>query len=211
MATRRKRIKARYRGSCGACSAAIAAGDFVYSAESYGWICARCAGTVAPVMPTPAQVLTKVTRDMVLKSSLSLTNSQAEVLVHTALALAPGVVPVRRPLQKPPAEGRWFNGVTGWDPSKWMLDWTPEEIIGYVLDALEDKRNTNLNKGAVLRLLQFMETETGRSFFFDARPLESEDGYYLTRVSPRELVEFRDDEPPLDCVNRVEDQQHGDS
>lgn len=193
----RRGIRARYGGSCGACSAAIAAGDFIYPMAPHGWVCAGCAGTPTSAPPTPAQVLTKVARDMVLKPSLSVTNRQAGILVRIVLGLVPDVVPVRRPLEGLPPGGRWFNGVTGWDPSVPMDGWTPREIIGYVLDALADERNTNLNKGAVLRLLQFMEDETGWPFFFDARLLEPGDRYRLTHVSPRELAEFRDDEPPL--------------
>jgi hypothetical protein len=196
----RRKTTARYGGSCGACSAPIAVGDSIYPMPPYGWVCARCTGDRDSGAPTPAHVLTKVTRDMVVKQSLSLTNSQAEVLLRIVLALVPDVVPVRRPHQDLPPGGRWFNGVTGWAPPEPMAYWKPAAIVGYVMDALADGRSTNLNKGAVFQLLRFLESRTGWPFFFENRPLEHADQYRFTHVDQRELAEFRDDRAPLDRV-----------
>jgi hypothetical protein len=196
----RKEITARYGGSCRACSAPIAVGDSIYHMRPYGWVCARCAGDRDSGAPTPADVLNKVTRDMVVKPSLSLTNSQAEVLLRTVLALAPDVVPVRRPHRDLPPGGRWFNGMTGWAPTDPMAYWQPEVIVGYMMDALEDGRSTNLNKGAVFQLLSFLEDQTGWPFFFENRPLEHAHHRGSTHADQRALVEFRDDCAPLDSV-----------
>jgi hypothetical protein len=201
----RRKIKARYGGSCGACSAPIAVGDSIYSMPPYGWVCARCTGNRDSGAPTPAHVLTKVTRDMIVKPSLSVTNSQAEVLVRIVLTLVPDVVPVRRPHRELPAGGRWFNGVTGWAPPEPMADWKPEAIVGYVMDTLEDGRSTNLNKGAVFQLLRFLESRTGLFLFFENRPLEHSDQYRFTHLDQRELAEFCDDRAPLDRVNAAKD------
>ncbi len=138
---------------------------------------------------------------MTVKPSLSVTNSQAEVVVQIVRDLIPDVVPVRRPHQELPPGGRWFNGVTGWAPLEPMADWTSEEIIGYVLDALEDGRSTNLNKGAVFRLLRFLEGRTGWPFFFQDRYLEPADRYCLVHISSRDLARFHDDRPPLDRIS----------
>lgn len=200
----RRKIKARYGGSCGACSARIVVGDAIYSMPPYGWVCARCTGDRDSGAPTPAHVLTKVTRDMIMKPSLSVTNSQAEVLVRIVLTLVPDVVPVRRPHRELPSGGRWFNSVTGWAPPEPMADWKPEAIVGYVMDALEDGRSTNLNKGAVFQVLWFLESRTGLFLFFGDRPLEHSDQYGFTHVDQRELAEFCDDRAPLDRVNAGE-------
>src|SRR5579862_1475805 len=144
MPTRHKKIAARYRGSCAACARAIDIGDSIYSMTPYGWVCGTCARADGASSPTPAEVLTKVTRDIVVKSSLSVTNEQVEVLLRIVLALAP-VVPIHRPVKELPPGGRWFNSVTGWFASGWddrMETWTPEQLIGYLMDALKDGRNT---------------------------------------------------------------------
>jgi len=190
----RRKIPARYRGSCGACARAINVGDPIYSLTPYGWVCGTCARAEGASPPTPAEVLTKITRDLVLKASLSVTNQQVEALLRVVRALAPEVEPERRPIQELPPDGRWFNSVTGWYVDDWsdrMEAWEPERLIGYLMDALADNRNTNLNKGGVRTLLRFLEDVTGWPFLSSVgRPVES-------------IMQFRDDAPPLDRVPGV--------
>jgi hypothetical protein len=129
-----------------------------------------------------------------MKPSLSLTNQQVVVLLRVVQTLAPEVVPVRRPVKELPPEGRWFNSVTGWFVVGWedrMEAWLPDRLIGYLMDALEDGRNTNLNKGAAYTLLRLLEEATGWPFLVTGRQ------------SVDDLMGFRDDAPPLDRVPGV--------
>lgn len=198
MAIEKNGVIARYPSLCSACLTPITVGGKIYPRRPHSWVCSTCAPTLESQPPTAAEVLTKVTRDMVTRSSVSVTNEEAEVLVRTVLAVVSSTVPIRRPVQTLPPGGRWFNLVTGWDGSTWMDDWTPEEIIGYVFDAIEDGRSTNLNKGAIFRLLRFMETATGTSFFLRDRLAKPADASTFTGFSRAELVDFhRRDLPNL--------------
>jgi hypothetical protein len=199
MGVDRNGIVARYPGTCRSCSAALAVGDRVYPRPPQGWVCGACATPRSSTLPTPAELLNKITLGMVTKVSVSLRNAEAELLVRVVLAVVPDTSVSRRPVRTEPSRG-WFNRVTGWDGS--MDAWSAEEILGYVLDALEDRRSTNLNKGALYQLLRYMETATGKPFFFRTRLLTDADAFNFTGFDPSELRRFHNEDLPALDVPR---------